>query len=434
MKIRLSAALLLAVAMPLSAVSAKAEPAAPLDAQQSDPVKLGLMQGSPVPADKQVRFDNGSAFRFPTLRWAFSNEQALMPTAVVKRQGPASALEVALRDDLDAITFRTLDDRQLTWGEAFDAYYADGVVVLHKGKIIYERYAGALQPDGRHIAMSVTKSYVGTLALLLIEEGALDPKRTVASYVPELAESGFGDATVQQVLDMRTAIAFDEDYASEGLSDVARMSIAGAMAPTPPGYEGPAGHYAYVASLGRNGRHGGDFVYRTPNTTVAQWVIERVAGKSFTELLSERIWQPMGMDQEANVLVDSIGTSMGGGGLNANLRDMARFGEMIRRGGEWNGKRILPESVAQKILTEGDRKAFAKTDYPGLEKGSYANFWWYSGKGQTLAQGVFGQIIYIDPASETVIVRFASNPVASNKAIHPITIPAFEALIAHLGR
>ncbi len=440
MQFRFTTALLLAAA--LGAVSAAqaqqpqaAKPApAPLSAEQSDPLRMGWMQGSPPPIDKQVRWDDGSAFQFPQTRWAFSNEQALMPTATVRREGPASRLEVALRDDLDAVPFQTLDGQKLTWGEAFDAYYADGIIVLHKGKVVYERYAGALQPDGRHIAMSVTKSFVGTLALLLADEGKLDVNKTVASYVPELTDSGFGDATVQQVLDMRTAIEFDEEYTGTGLTDVARMTIAGGLAPAPADYDGPMDNYAFVQSIEKNGRHGGDFVYRTPNTNVAQWVIERVGGAPLAVQLAARIWKPMGMDQEATIIVDRIGTAFGGGGLNANLRDMARFGEMIRQGGMWNGKRILPESVARAILAKGDTKAFEATKYRGLEGGSYSSFWWHSGKGQTMAQGVFGQIIYIDPAAEMVIARFASNPVASNRDIHPITLPAFAALAAHLNR
>lgn len=437
MQARLAITFLLAASLTaVTAGTAAAQPAAaaPLSAEQSDPVRLGWMQGSPVPADKQVRVDNGSAMLFPQYRWAFSNEQALLPTAIVHRKGPASALEVALRADLDAVPFTTLDGRKLTWGAAFDAYYADGIIVLHKGKIVYERYGGALKPDGRHIAMSVTKSFVGTLALLLADEGKLDLSRTVASYVPELANSGAGQATVQQVLDMRTELAFNEEYTGTGLTDVARMTIAAGMVPRPAGYDGPDGNFAFAASLKSAAKPGGEFHYQSPNTHIAQWVIERVSGKPLAQLLAERIWQPMGMDAEATLLVDRLGTSFGAGGLNANLRDMARFGEMIRQGGMWNGKRILPEAVVKKILAAGDTKAFANAKYPGLEGGSYSDFWWHSGKGQTMAQGVFGQIIYIDPKAQLVIARFASYPVASNKAIHPITIPAFAAIAAHLNR
>lgn len=410
--------------------------APPLTAAQSDPVALGLMRGSPPPADKQVRWDDGSMWGFPKTRWAFSHQQALIPTAIVQRSGPVSALPRAERADLDQVRFTSLNWADMTWGQAFDANYTDGILVLHKGRIVYERYAGVLKPDGRHIAFSVTKSFVGTLAELLIHEGKLEEGRTIASYVPELAQSGFGSATLRQLLDMRTAIAFNEDYTGAGtdLSDVTRMTLAAGMAASPPGYEGPDGNYAFTATLAGSGPHGGDFVYRTPNTQALQWVVERVGGAPFATQLADRIWKPMGMEQDASVAVDRIGTAFGGGGLNAALRDFARFGEMLRNGGRWNGRQILPAAVVKAILTPGDVAAFAPTRYPGLDGGSYRSQWWHRASGQTMAVGVHGQGIYIDPKAEMVIARFASYPVASNRVINPTTIPAYDAVAAELLR
>ena len=424
--------LIRATAALLAAAPAIAQ--SPPTAAQTDPAAAGLMQGSPVPAERQIRWDDGSMWAFPKTRWAFSNQQALVPTAPIAREGAVSPLPRALRTDLDAVAFTTLAGKPMTWGEAFDANYTDGIVVLHRGRIVYERYAGAFGPHGRHIAMSVTKSFVGTLAELLIHEGRLDEGRTVASYVPELAASGFGNATLRQLLDMRTAIAFSEDYAGQGLSDVNRMAFATGMAPSPPGFTGPTGNFAFAAGLGANGQHGGDFVYRTPNTMALQWVVERVGGAPLAAQMSERFWKPMGMEQEATLNVDRIGTAFGGGGLNAALRDMARFGEMIRKGGRWNGRQILPPAVVGAILSPGDAAAFANTKYPGIEGGSYSSQWWHRAGGQTMAVGVHGQGIYIDPKAELVIARFASHPIATNRAINPVTIPAYDAVAAKLSR
>jgi CubicO group peptidase (beta-lactamase class C family) len=409
------------------------QPAFP-PAAETDPARLGLMQGAPVPPDKQVRWDNGSMWAFPNTRWAFSNLQALVPTQVIQRSGPVSTLPVALRTDLDAVPVTLPDGRRISWADSFDLHYTDAIVVLHKGRIVHERYGSTLGEHGRHLAMSVTKSFVGTLAELLIHEGKLDESRTVASYIPELANSGFGAATVRQVLDMRTAIAFNEDYAGTGLTDVTRMGIAAGWAPSPPGFKGPDGTYAFVASIGPAGAHGGDFVYRTPNTTALQWIVERVGGAPLATQLADRIWKPMGMEQEATIGVDRIGTAFGGGSMNANIRDFARFGEMIRQGGKWNGRQILPPAVVQKILTPGDPAAFANTKYPGLGGGSYKGQWWHRATGQTMAVGIHGQLIYIDPKAELVVARFASFPVATNRAIHPTTLPAIDALAAHLAK
>jgi CubicO group peptidase (beta-lactamase class C family) len=424
---KLAAAVLIgAVALPLSAQAPTAA--------ETDPVKLGLMQGSPVPPERQVRADDGSSTTFPKTRWAFSNLQALVPTQIIPRTGPVSTLPVALRTDLDAVALTTLDGKATSWGEAFDLNFTDGIIVLHKGRIVYERYAGALGPDGRHIAFSATKSFVGTLAELLIHEGKLDPDQPASHYVPELATSGFGNATVRQIMDMRTALAFSEDYAATGLSDVARMAIAGGMAPVPAGYKGPDGNFAFAATLKADGPHGGPFIYRTPNTTALQWIVERVGGAPFNVQVATRIWKPMGMEQEAALIVDRVGTGFGGGGMNAALRDYARFGEMIRQGGRWNGKQILPPVVVKKILTPGDPAAFNATGYPGLQGASYSSQWWHRAGGQTYATGIHGQGIYIDPKAEMVIARFASHPVATNRIINITTLPAYDALAAHLSK
>jgi CubicO group peptidase (beta-lactamase class C family) len=422
--------LLLAVAA-LLGTAAHAQPAT--DAAATDPVKLGLMQGSPVPPAKQVRADDGSSSKFPNTRWAFSNLQALAPTQVIARSGPVSPLPAAFRTDLDAVPFTTLDGAKSTWGAAFDLNFTDGIIVLHKGRVVYERYAGALNPEGRHIAFSVTKSFVGTLAELLIHEGKLDPDQPAARYVPELAASGFGNATVRQIMDMRTAIAFSEDYAAAGLSDIARMAIAGGMAPVPAGFKGPDGNFAFAASLKADGAHGGPFVYRTPNTSALQWIVERVGGAPLNVQVATRFWKPMGMEQEASLLVDRSGTGFGGGGMNASLRDFARFGEMLRQGGRWNGKQILPPAVVKSILTPGDPTAFDASRSRGLEGASYRSQWWHRAGGQTYAVGIHGQAIYIDRQAEMVIARFASHPVASNRVINPTTLPAYDALAAHLA-
>jgi hypothetical protein len=122
----------------------------PMDAAATDPRQLGLMQGFPPAPDKAVRFDNDSSWMFPNTRWSFSHQRELSPTANIWRgTGPVHAFQKALRDDLDDIPFTTMDGRALTWEQSLAENYTDGILVLHKGKIIYERYFGALEP---HVA------------------------------------------------------------------------------------------------------------------------------------------------------------------------------------------------------------------------------------------------------------------------------------------
>ena len=163
-----------------------AEPAP--SAAQSDPLRLGWMTGSPPPPDKVVRLADGSAWRFPQLRWSFSNYRQLMPTTNVSRGlGPCEPLARAERPELDAVSFTPLGaEAPMRWAQAFEATYTDGIVVLHRGRIVHERYAGALRPEGQHIAMSVTKSFFGLLGAVLVAEGRLDEHARVAHYVPQL--------------------------------------------------------------------------------------------------------------------------------------------------------------------------------------------------------------------------------------------------------
>jgi hypothetical protein len=162
--------------------------------------------------------------------------------------------------------------------------------------------------------------------------------------------------------------------------------------------------------------------------------MSRVTKKSLSELLRERLWSRLGVEQDAYFTVDPVGTEFAGGGLNLTLRDMARFGEMMRLGGRYHGQQIVPAAVIDDIRRGGDRELFAKAGYKTLPGWSYRNMWWVShnGDGAYSARGVHGQLIYIDPKAEMVIVRFASHPLSANANFDPTSLPAYEALARHL--
>lgn len=405
------------------------------DAAASDPVKLGWMVGSPPPADRILRFDDGSYFRFPAMRWSVSHFRELMPTVNVSRGlGPATSLSRALREDIDRLEFKRLDSgEKMTWSESLQANYTDGIVVLHQGRIVYERYFGALQPDGQHGAMSVTKSFVGTLAAMLVAEGRLDPARKVAEYVPELASSAFGSSTVRQIMDMTTGIQFSEDYADPN-AEVWAHAAAGNPLPKPKDFTGPRTYYEFLRTVKPQGLHGEAFGYRTANTDALGWIIARVTGQSVAQLLSDRIWSQLGAEQDAYMSVDSIGTPFAGGGLNTGLRDLARFGEMIRNNGFYNGRQIVQAAAIEDIRKGGKPSDFAKAGYQLLHGWTYRNMWWitHNEHGAFAARGVHGQTIYVDPKAEMVIARYGSHPVAGNAANDPTSLPAFHALALHL--
>jgi len=374
-----------------------------LSAQESDPVKMGWMQGFPPPADKIINAIDGSFFQFPALRYSVCHMNQFLPTtSVLAAQNNHYTFVSAIDNNIDSITFLPWkSNKKMTWKESLDINYTDGIIILHKGKIIYERYFGALKPEGIHAVMSVSKTFTGTLGAMLVAEGVLDENKTAAEYVPELKGSAFGDATIRQILDMTTALQYSEDYANPN-AEIWAFSAAGNPFPKPTSYTGSTNYYDYLKTVKQNGKHGEAFGYKTINTDALGWIISRVTGKSIPQLLSERIWQPLGMHHDGYYQVDGAGISFAGGGFNCNLKDAAMFGEMIRNNGYFNGKQILPVQVISDIRKGGSQDAFAKAGYTDLKNWSYKNMWWITHNKDSAfaARGVHGQTIYIDPLAE----------------------------------
>lgn len=405
-----------------------------LSVQASDPKIMGWMQGQPPAPDTTIRPGDPDFFAFPKLRWTVCHFSQMMPVVSVDR-GPqaVAALPEALDPAIGKLTFTPLTGgKDMTWDEAFDANYSDGVIVLHHGQIVYERYGGCLGPDGLHGAMSVTKSLTGLMAEALIAEGKLDETTAVANIIPELEGSAFGDATVRQVLEMTTALQYSEDY-SDPKAEVWTYSAAGSAFPKGPDYTGPRSYYEALQGIAKDGAHGDAFGYKTPNADVSGWLVARVTGQALNEYFAQTVWSKLGQRREAYYTVDALGTAFAGGGFNANLRDMARYGQMILDGGRADGQQIVPSPAIARLRQGGDPAKFAKAGY-NLAGWSYRGLWWitHDDHGSFTARGVHGQTIWIDPVAQMVIVRFASHPVAANAANDPTSLPAYRAVANYL--
>ncbi|MCW6026930.1 beta-lactamase family protein [Stenotrophomonas sp. SRS1] len=433
---QLAAALVAMLALPGATAAAPVSPASsPLSAEASDPKRLGWMQGAPPPEDKRIRYTDDDYFSFPKLRWTACHFRQLMPTVGVSRgPGAARALPRRLDDAIDALPFTpTGSNTRMTWAQSLAANYTDGIVVLHDGVVVYERYSGCLDELGQHGAMSVTKSITGLLSEMLVAEGAIDETQRVGAIIPELKDSAFGDATVKQVLEMTTALRYSEDYADPN-AEVWAYAAAGSTLPPPAGYTGPRSYYEYLQTVQKQGRHGEAFGYKTINTDALGWIIARRTGQSLAQLLQSRIWQRIGAEQDAYYTVDSTGTPFAGGGFNAGLRDLARVGQLLLDEGKVDGQTVVPAAAIDRIRAGGNTQAFAKAGYPQLSGWSYRGMWWISHNdhGAYMARGVHGQALYIDPTARVVIARFGSHPVAANSANDPTTLPAFDAVARYL--
>ncbi|MEX1346478.1 MAG: serine hydrolase [Desulfobacterales bacterium] len=416
-------------------VQTNAQSSSFMSAEESDPRRLDWMTGFPPPPEKLIMQPESDFFSFPKLRWTVCHIRELMPTKQVSRGiGPPVPLEYAIDDGIDAVTFSPMGGGQsMTWKESLSANYTDGILILHKGRIVYEKYLGCLDEIGKHAAMSMTKSITGLLAEILVVEGQLNDESKVSSIIPELKNSAFGNASVRQVMDMTTALDYSEDYA-DPKADIWVYSKAASPLPKPRDYEGPNGYFEYLQTVKQDGDHGEAFGYRTINTDALGWILSRTTGKDLAHLLSERIWSRMGAEQDGYMTVDARGTPFAGGGLSAGLRDLGRIGLLMLNDGMINGQRLFPKEVIENIRAGGDKKAFDRAGYKTLEGGSYRSMWWvlHNKHGAFAARGVHGQTIYVDPSAEMVIVRFASFPTAKNAQIDPTSLPAYQAMAKYL--
>ncbi|GAA3568866.1 serine hydrolase [Snuella lapsa] len=395
---------------------------APLDAEASDPNIMGWMLGFRPADNKIVSGNDGSFFQFPAMRYSVCHMRQFMTTTnVPSAQKNRYEFKLNLDDAIDALTFTPWHtEEKMTWETSLGKNYTDGIIILHKGEIVYEKYFGALKPDGIHAVMSVSKTLTGTLGALLVDEGVLDENKTAGYYVPELKKSAFGDATIREILDMTTALQYSEDY-SNPKAEVYTFSNA-------------KYYYDYLETVTKNGVHGEVFSYKTINTDAMGWIASRTTGKSIPELLSTRIWKPLGTHFDGYYSIDDAAIAFAGGGFNANLRDLAMFGEMIRNDGYFNNQQVLPKSVIDNIKEGGSQQAFEEAGYKDLKNWSYRNMWWitHNEHGAFAARGVYGQTIYIDPKAEMVLVRLASHPEAKNAKIDPTSLPAYHAVAKYL--
>lgn len=402
-----------------------------LNAVESDPRLLGWMRGLPPSPDKRITFESDRFLDFPQIRWALSHMRELAPTVNVRRGStPASRFE---RDDrtheIDGLKFDDLNGRTMRFDDALYATYTDGIVVLHRGSMIYERYFGALEAHLPHALHSVTKAYVGTLAADLVCKGILDESKKIPHYLPELRGTAWEDATLRQVMDMQIGVGYTEDYENPSSGVRAYMRACG-MRPRSSCSGLPDTLYDYLRTLRKEGEHGDAFAYKTVSTEVMAWAMAKVTDVNFADYLQDRLWSRLGCEEDGYMLVDPVGTPMAGGGLSATLRDMARFGELIRREGDWHGTQLIPASVVNEIRRGGDPAKFAKTGSELLRGYSYRANWYVSHNdiGALEAKGMNGQRLYIAPEAEMVVARFASHPVGSSAGNDPISLPQLLAL------
>jgi CubicO group peptidase (beta-lactamase class C family) len=366
--------------------------------------------------------------------WSFSHMRRLFPTAPVARgSGPVAILPQA-HEDLDRLPLARDDGSSVSLLEFLQASDTNGFFLLHRGRIVYERYFNGLEPQDAHLAMSVSKSVAGDLMGILVAEERIDPAAPVTHYLPELKSTGYAGATVQHLLDMQTGVRFVEDYYDLD-SDAFKIDMACNWKPSRRP-EDAASLYDVIRAVKPERAHGEYFTYRSADTDLLGWLMETVTGMDLADLLSDRLWSRLGTEHDAYYALDKVGTALADGGFCASLRDFARFGQMHLDQGLFNGRQIVPADWIRRTR-RGDSGKFRTEPYKTqMPKGAYSHQWWVRDPqaGVQLARGIFGQMIYIDPPNEMVAVKFSTWPTPTVPEMIVETLRALDTIAAWIGR
>lgn len=366
----------------------------------------------------------------PFNRWAFHHVSEIVPSAVIWNDSAEvtpfqSGTSFALPDfEFNGNTVQAETFLQQTC--------TDGLVVLHKDQLLYETYGSGMQARDPHILMSVSKSLLGLLAGILASNGVLDLDKPAEYYIPELSATGFCGASLQQLLDMRTGLAFDEDYlATTGKIIEYRKSTN--WNPLEPG-ESPADLNSFFLSLeSADGPHGGKFDYKSPCTDLLGWIIERATARRYGDLFSEFIWSKLGAEQPAMITVDRLGAPRVAGGMSVTTRDLARIGMMVANGGAG----IVPEAWIDDIESNGDAVAWNEGNFaeyfPGIPMHYRSK--WYVMRGESpilFCLGIHGQNLFVDRKAGLVMAKHASAPEALDTRSELMAVELFQAIRENL--
>jgi CubicO group peptidase (beta-lactamase class C family) len=336
----------------------------------------------------------------------FSHMDALFLTRPLSRgEGPVSPLPVGPKADLPAEVEPWIKERAVT-----------ALVVLKNGQIRHESYHLGTTPEDLRISWSVAKSFLAALFGVIEAEGAIGSlDDQVVQYAPLLKGSAYDGATIRDVLTMSSGVAFNEDYLDFN-SDINRMGRVLALG-------GSMDEFA-AGLKDRAADPGARFHYVSIDTHVLGMVIRGATGQDIPELLESRILNPMGLEAAPYYLTDGEGVSFVLGGMNMRTRDYARFGQMILQDGQWQGIQVVPQAWV-----------VAMTSPQAKDGSAYGFQWWIpadASPGEVMAQGIYGQYIYINPGLGVVIAVNSADRGFEDPGVNAGNIAMLRAIAASL--
>lgn len=388
--------------------------------QTEEGVLVQDVQGTPFKIDPISSVDLHSTDD-ERRRWALQHITELCKTQTISRgAGNVSVLRRSMQD-IDDLMVRNGTENS-TLREFLHSSSTDAFMVMREGKVITEQYFNGMRPHTPHLIWSCSKSIsAGVVANLLQTESHFTRDSAVTKYVPELKGCGYDGSKIDDLLNMRSGVKYRFGLDAENilrhksLNECGRHYRSAEMYPRIAGDQ--FGQHAFLKSLERDvglGAHGSTFCYKDSDTAVLAWVCEKLTGRRFVDLMSDLIWSRLGTEHDGSIICGPKGACTPAAGVSITLRDFARWGQMHLQEGSWNGQQIVPFEFIRNVAQYRRRPVFGDSSYPPedilLDGTTYHDQFWINveNMGTFHALGHCGQICYIHPPTETVIVRFAS--------------------------
>ena len=327
----------------------------------------------------------------------FRNIDRLFPTRTVARGETVSALPLS-KQPLQDFAY-SVDGQSYDLYDVLSMNRVSGLLIIHRGEIVFEKYLLGNDQHTRWMSMSVVKSITASLIGAAIQDGYInsidDP---IVNYLPRFKGTAYDGVTVKHLLQMSSGVAWNETY-TDATSDRRRMLEAQLS-------QQPGAILKLMATLPRAAKPGTVWNYSTGETQVAGALVRAATGKPVADYLSEKIWSTLGMQADANWWLQSAnGLEVGGSGLSATLRDYARLGLFWLNDGV-----ITLDGKVQRVLPEGWMQAASSRQHIGGKTVDYGYMLWPLHGNSYAAEGIFGQYLFVDPDTKLVVAMWSAQP------------------------
>ena len=379
------------------AVAAALQPLA-ASAQQVLPAPLQVQPASDVPVAVQIvrwHMNDGDLNSL-----SFRSMDQMFTTRTVPRSGPVWKLPKSER----ALDFTyTWQGKPVTAEDFLERTYTNALLVIKDGRIVVERYRNGSDDHSRFIGWSMTKSITSVLVGCALAEGRIESlDKPISDYLPELKGGGYEGVSIRHVMQMRSGVDYEERYDFANPGRAASNHINSLVRNTTRFVDA-------ARTLPRIHKPGEFLQYKTIDTAVLGWLVERVTRGSVAAYTARCLWEPLGAESDGFYIMDGepgVGREFSGAGFNATLRDFGRFGQMMLQGGVADVRRIVAADwVKQSTSPNGPEDN---------RRGGYGLQWWTLGGGTYSAIGLQGQYVFVDPATRTVVVKLSYFPPGDN--------------------